>query len=1235
MSRYRPHNFKTQWSGRTQTFWKTVNNSSVIPHNNLPLIEIKIADENHLALLDSGSAISLISEGLFNKIRDKIKVKYVSRRVKIQSFTRDTVSFSKCIMINLTVGNKLCKTMLYVTNNMETTKYHILLGFDFLYQQKAIVNMDEMKLKLQNIETQLINDNHEKEVKKSTKQKKHNVAKLINKISIEPEEAQIVELKYDQEIGEGSQVFISDIKINLKDCLSEAISIVNNSRIKVLIHNQTNKKLVFNKDMAVAKVNTIFEISQNVSNDAKDTTIKPINNITLRSKEEILQLRKRELKEDDFDLRHVNNEEKIKITKFLMDNYEVFSKTYKTLGCTEVIKPELKLQHNFGIQCKPYPTPKNLVSILQQEIDELLSSDLIEHSTSEYAFPVIMVRKPSSNPENPPKYRMAIDFRLLNQITELYKVHIPKIKDITQKVAGFNFYTVVDLKAAFFQILIPEKMRKFCSFITEFGNFQIKRLAFGLKNSGAYFTQLMNTVMQGLSKQNIFFYLDDIILAADTKNELQKNMQVLFDRLKYYNLTLDPAKLQLFKKEITFLGFKINRDGIQPADKNVTKINQFPQPKTVKQVRSFLGMANYFRHLIENYAEVVEPLVNLTRNKVKFNWSEEVDKSFKEIQAKILHRPRLNKPDMSQPFYLNTDGSSVAICGILTQKINGEFEPIEYFSRKLKPAETRYHSLKLELMAIYESIKHFNDYLYGQHFVLLSDAKALQYHLKLEKQSDVTTRWLLELSKYDFTFKHIEGQQNPADFLSRQVFNLTTQKDLTTDLFAERTELTIRNIKSEQLNDPQLKSIISKIKSGKPCYHGKGKKFIIDNSSQLLMLRIRTKKSKRHIKTDKIVVPTKLQRVIIKLAHAVHFGIHRTLSIIRDKYFWKGMIGDVQNYIKSCDECLTYKNKYITPAPLEHFSDITFPMQQLAIDAVGPLPRTSNGNMYILTIVDMYTRFFVATPVRSITANTVLDTLKKLYANFGLPVSILSDNGSIFKNKVYQDFHKALGVEIKFTSPYKPNCNGRLEIIHKSLKSAMATICKQTFQWDQSVPWFALYHNNTTHSATGYTPAFLFFLRDVKTPFDTMDCTEGQMQKKNINLTTSSSYETYLKEHLKFFSQIRQDVLDNQNKTEKAHDRYFKRSQARQFSIGDLVFLKNFKKLPALQPKFTGPYRIIKLLRHNNVLLADVNNPENRIINIHINSVVKAEHRRKHLTESNKDCTKSQTKHPYTLRNNR
>ena len=407
---------------------------------------------------------------------------------------------------------------------------------------------------------------------------------------------------------------------------------------------------------------------------------------------------------------------------------------------------------------------------------------------------MLMVKKKSAETQ---KYRLALDLRKLNSVVQLLPVPLPKISDLVNKIAGYRFYTTLDMSHAFWQLRVPQEDRKFLAFTSIFGNYQYSRLVFGLKNSGAYFTKLMNKVLKDLDEKGVFAYLDDIIVVANDFEEMLERITEVFQRLRSFNLTLSPTKCRFYRSSINYLGYKISAEGIQPIDENIQKINSFPIPRTVRQVRKFLGICNYYRGFIKNCAEILQPIEEILRKGKKFKFSQVCEESFKKIKKIFLSSPFMLQPSKEKTFFLNTDASKIAISAVLCQEVEGILRPVRYFSRRLNGAEQKYESSKMELLAIIEGVKQFKDYLYGRNFVILSDHEPLKFFLKLQNPAPIIARWLLFLSEFQYDFQHIPGSKNLlADYLSR-VTNDDEQETVNKNLSENQNDKEITQLRNE------------------------------------------------------------------------------------------------------------------------------------------------------------------------------------------------------------------------------------------------------------------------------------------------------------------------------------------------------------------------------------------------------------------------------------------------------
>lgn len=1174
------------------------NTNSIKNNPVLPQIGIKFHEMKYLALLDTGANISLVQPSVIQEIKQHTKVEYISRSVKIHAINNTTIPYLSAVNLKFKIGTKWFTNMFFVTHNNWSSTYKIILGYDFIQRNQILLDIPNDCFIVNNSKFQFETPLDTNKISNSTTEESdetinnilaENISvKLSENIVINPNSTEIIKLTIPSDLHGSKQILFSPLDKKAKYCMSESIhDLIGTNNFYTIIENKTANKIHIRKGTKLGNVSNLIDFEISIPSEEQ---VFQINNL---SAEEISTLRKDEITESDFKLEHMHVNDKNKMLKFLLDNFKVFSKSYKTLGSTDAVKPDIKLLHNFPIQTRPYPIPKIAKQFAQKEIAQLLEAGIIKPTSSSYAFPVIFVRKksPQSTPESEIKFRMVVDYRLLNSITESFKICLPKINEILHNIAGKKLYCVLDLKAAFFQIQLQEKDMEKLAFCSEIGNFCPTRLPFGLRNSTSYFHSVLYKCLKDIVGSNIQFFLDDIIVAADTIDQMMQLLQKIFDNLISYNLTLDPKKLQICQTEITYLGFTVNQNGFSPSKDNINKVTSFPIPTNTKQVQMFLGTLNYFRHMIFDYSKIIQPIVKLTRKNTPFVWSQECQEAFDLLQNTILNKPTIKNIDNNKPLYLVTDASKSAVCGILMHKIDEKFLPVEFFSKTLSETESRYPSIRRELFAIYLAVKHFRTHLYGKKFFILTDAKPLTYHLPLNDQPEIVARWYLYLQEFDYSVEHIPGLKNPADFLSRVVTDSVIVNNIT--MFATNSSLSLANIAKHQKADPKIKLIIENINKNENC---SSKQYSIDKSTDLVMIKIKpsSRGSKNKKLVNKIVIPKSLIQPCIEAAHNPHFGTQKTYNFLRYRYFWKGMFKDVKKFCENCSECLKYKPK----SKCTEFELISkkhlAPGQMIAIDIVGKLPRSNDNKFYILTIIDHYSRFLQAYSVTNCSSHTIIKCLNDYFSIFGLCKILLTDNATYFRSHEIENFLANLNIEHRKSSIYYPQSNGTLERSHRILKESIAAMSQKICDWSKHLLYFKLHYNNSIHAVTKFTPAELFCGRKQIIPIDA-----------NSMPMYVSDFSEYVKKANESMKENRKIVEQNETSYFSQHSKHIKGRKKPNLQLGDHVFLTKFKEPLSLEAKYNGPYEIIKTLRNDNYIIKHLEDVNAGTIKVHVSKLFK------------------------------
>lgn len=321
---------------------------------------------------------------------------------------------------------------------------------------------------------------------------------------------------------------------------------------------------------------------------------------------------------------------------------------------------------------------------INRQVQNLLENEIIEPSVSHYNSPILLVPKKSHNEQ---KWRLVVDFRQLNKKLLPDKFPLPRIDTILDQLGRAKYFTTLDLMSGFHQIPLEEQSKKYTAFSTSSGHYHFKRLPFGLNISPNSFQRMMTIALAGLTPECAFVYVDDIVVIGCSENHHLRNLRLVFEKLRQYNLKLNPEKCFFFKQDVTYLGHKITDKGILPDDSKYDIIKKYPIPKNADEVRRYVAFCNYYRKFIENFSEIAQPLNKLLRKNTPFKWSEECNKSFEILKARLLHPQILQYPDFQKEFILTTDASSTA-CGAVLSKCYNEIDlPIAFASRTFTKGE--------------------------------------------------------------------------------------------------------------------------------------------------------------------------------------------------------------------------------------------------------------------------------------------------------------------------------------------------------------------------------------------------------------------------------------------------------------------------------------------------------------------------------------------------------------------
>ena len=464
---------------------------------------------------------------------------------------------------------------------------------------------------------------------------------------------------------------------------------------------------------------------------------------------------------------HLNSEEKDSLTSLISEHAERFYLPSDHLGCTNAATHCIPTTNEVPIHKKQYRFPPIHKDEINKQVDSLLKDDLIEYSTSPYNSPIWIVPKKPDSMGNK-RWRMVIDYRALNEKTIGDAYPLPNIADILDQLGNAKYFSVLDLASGFHQIPMEPSDAPKTAFSTPYGHYQFKRMPFGLKNAPATFQRLMDNVLSGLQGNELFVYMDDIVIYSRSLEEHAVKFNRLMKRLKDANLKLQPDKCEFLRTEVAYLGHIIGSDGVKPDPRKIEAITKFPQPRNAKNIKQFLGLVGYYRRFIPQFSKIAKPLTDLLKKDKPFSWQNAQADAFSTLQNYLCLEPILQYPDFTQPFILTTDASGYAIGGVLSQGKIGKDLPIAYVSRILNKAEQNYSTIEKECLAIVYCTHYFRPYLYGRKFTIITDHKPLVWLHSIKDPSSRLWKWRTKLEEYEYEIQYKKGSlNNNADALSR------------------------------------------------------------------------------------------------------------------------------------------------------------------------------------------------------------------------------------------------------------------------------------------------------------------------------------------------------------------------------------------------------------------------------------------------------------------------------------
>ena len=774
---------------------------------------------------------------------------------------------------------------------------------------------------------------------------------------------------------------------------------------------------------------------------------------------------------------HTGNQE---IDKIVQQHHKLFTGIGKAQRDGKTIYIHLPLKSNTTpITQKPRRVAYHLLDPLKNRINEFVENDIMEEVPVQEAITWCSPLVVQPKPKNPNDIRVSLDLRVLNRSMERTRhVQAPITEDFITTFKDCTVFSKLDMNHGYHQFSLDEESRKLMTFSSPWGNYRYKRLAFGGINSQDLFDAEMSCILSGLPR--VLNNRDDILVGGIDKQDHDKNLEKLLQRLEAHNLTLRREKCEFGKSTIEFHGHLFTSEGLKPSQNKVKAVNECDPPKSREELISFLQMMAYLSRFISNFSSKCEPLRKLTKKDQKFQWKEEQQRAFEDLKTAITTAPVLIPYKPERETLVISDGSPTGLGGGIFQKTEHGFQPVHFVSRTLTETEKRYSQIEREALAVEFTTTRLSMYLLGApHFQLATDHKPLIPLLNnpTAKLPPRIERMVMKIQNLDYTAIHIAGKSNMTDYLSRHPLpkteETTHEKYIKATLKADHA-IVMETFQAATKKDPELCRLQLALQTGnwdqhdpvlKPYYDLRGELYMAED----LVLRL-----------DKIIPPESLRDKIITTAHTQgHLGKSKTKEMIRRKYWFPGMNQRIDNIISTCFSCQVVIDSHHTePAKMTELPE--GPWHTVEIDFFGPYPN----HEYALVITDQYSRYPEVEFVTSTSIRPVRKKLKKVFSIYGVPKVVQSDNGPPFNSNEFKDFAKEMGFHHKRITPRHPKAQGQVEGFNKLMNKTLMIANTEGLDIHEATYDMLQAYRDTPHPATKETPYRLITNREIRTKLE-------------------------------------------------------------------------------------------------------------------------------------------------------
>ena len=745
-----------------------------------------------------------------------------------------------------------------------------------------------------------------------------------------------------------------------------------------------------------------------------------------------------------------------------------------------------------------YALSEKELQALRKYLDENLARGFIRKSTSPAGYPILFAPKKDGS------LRLCVDFRKLNDITVKNRYPLPNIGELQDRLATAKWFTKIDLRGAYNLIRMRPGEEWKTAFRTRYGHYEYMVMPFGLTNAPASCQEMVNDVLSKFLDVTVIAYLDDILIYTTGSIERHiRDVQAVLRAMNEWNLKVNPTKCEFHKHEVEFLGFIVGTNGIKIDPSKTESVRQWPQPKTVRDIQSFLGLTNYNRKFIKDYSKLALPLTSLTQKDKPFTWGKAQQQAFDALKTATSEGQALKMFDSKKPIQIETDASDRAVGACLTQEHDSKRLPIAYYSRKLSPAEQNYDIHDKELLAVVAALYQWRVYCEGAPgLTIYTDHKNLLHFTTTKILNRRQTRWSELLGQYKFTIQYTPGRDNGrADALSRRS-DYMEGKDA-----VNHSILKINADGSLSANPQQFNNIVRVLRDDHeefPIEHGKYQ------------------------------VPQARETKCIQDHHDGevngHPGIAKTMERIQRHFAFPNMRSKIADYIKRCNDCqrnkstrhATYGNLQLIPPPMHPWDEVT--MDFITDLPPSKDPATSVFYDAILVMVDRLTKYSHFLPSqKTMTAEQLAYlVLDRLIRHHGLPLALITDRDKLFTSAYWQTLVKHMGIRHKMSTAFHPQTDGQTERTNQTLEAYLRHFVDDTQDnWAPLLPVAQLALNNSRSESTGETPFFANYGKDPNlftTPMPNPNSDRALRSANEISAEHSRAHDSIKKSQTKIMA---------------------------------------------------------------------------------------------------------------------